>query len=403
MSEQLPSQEKSGSTITPKHQAGESVLVPRSPGSDERSGNIEVWNLTGEQDERGYYKAQSPVPEEKDGKVGLPSKWVPERALGDDIQGRLAEELALSRPGLTSEQLERGSEQPDEGVVEDLGEEAVETAGIDEPAPESDASGAVEADAEIEKSDEAIKAEIAMSTAEYKHRIERVMDQLAQDAKSGIRGIEGDIEEATGYLGALVRMVEDASSDLEKGWRQYDNGSYSEQTLVHMIEDARNSLHGSLSRLAYANGFSSTVHTRLSNLVQTFNQGKDLLSSSEHDFDAYIIGIKPAEIPTDTSTDQTQAEVDKWLDAVGEISQSLPKGELVPDAAGSLRTVSNMLDELTNQLRYGRFNRDQVVGDLREAVKRLTDVSKTVDTVRRRPILNSDALDNLRRSINQVA
>lgn len=409
MTEQLSSQEKSDSNIPSQHQAGEAILVPRSPGSGRRGGNIEVWNLTGHRDEKGNYFAQSTEPDVRDGKISFPGKWLHERALADDIQGRLAEELAASRPGITPEQMERG-EQLNEFVVEDLGEEAVEATGIEEPEHEEALPEEVidqpETEAEVkldlEKSDEAIKAEIIMSTAEYKHRIERTIDQLAQDAKSGIRGIEGDIEEATGYLSMLVRMVEDASTALDKGWRQYDNGSYSEQTLVHVIDDARNSLHGSISRLAYANGFSSTVHTRLGNLAQVFNQGKERLSTSEHDFDAWIIGMKASEKPTGTSTEQTQAEVDKWLEAVDEISQSLPKGELVPEAAGTLRMVSNMLDELESQLRQGRFNRDQVVNDMRGAVSRLKNVMDNADMIRKRPMLDSDVLEKLSRNIRQI-
>lgn len=396
-------------------------------------GQIQVWRLTGEKNAAGEYWAEGGEQEgvKEDGTPLFPGKYVSARNIGSERQGIRAQELAMNRPGLTPDQLERGSEQLREEVVADLGGEAVDTAGVDEPDPEaSDTPGpvlddifhhrvvesaagviqldsaneaqATKADVEVEQSDEAIKAEITMLTAEYKHRIARTMDQLAQDAQGGVRGVEGDIEEATGYLGALVRMVEEASSDLEKGWRQYDNGSYSEPTLAHMIEDARNSLHGALSRLAYANGFSSTVHTRLNNLAEAFNQGKVRLSTNEHDFDALMIGMNVTEKPSDTSTEQNQAEVDGWLNAVDEIAQSLPKGELVPDAVGNLRMVSNMLDEMTSQLRYGRFSRDQVIGDLRGAVKRLAGVVDSADMIRKRPILDTDALDKLQRSIKQM-
>ncbi len=374
------------------------VLVPR------QDGRISPWHLTGAVNSEGKYWAGANAGEieEKDGKIGRPGKYVHPKTIGDDIQSVLAEKLAMDRPGLTAEQLERG-ERPIEGAVEDLGKKAVEAAvdasDINEPEPALEPEPGADIETEAEKPDEAVEAEITMLTAEYKHRIERTLDQLAEDARNGVRGIEGDVEEATGYLHMLVRMVDDASTALDKGWRQYDNGSYSKQTLAHLVDDASNTLHGSISRLAYADGFSSTVSTRLRNLAEAFNQGKDRLAASEHDFDALMIDMKVAETPAGTSTESVQTEVDNWLEAIDEMGQSLPKGELVPDAATNLRTVLNMLDELTNQLRRGYSNHDQVVTDMRGAVNRLKNVIDSARNVDKRPIIDADALDKLRRGI----
>lgn len=111
-------------------------LMPRS-----KTGKIEVWHVDTADDgsltydEDGLIKLKAQKNEVIDGVEMKPTKGAKPEFFSDDIQGKIAESLALDRPGITPEQLERYAR-----VEEEIADVALEEAGVDNPDEDNEPS-----------------------------------------------------------------------------------------------------------------------------------------------------------------------------------------------------------------------------------------------------------------------
>lgn len=104
------------------------VLVPRN------NGNIEVWHRTGMLDGHGNHQVIGQFPEEIDGKMGIPEKYVPQELFQPEVQEDLASELGATYE--PSPEAPEGNFEANEelsNAQKNLGEQALDVVGVKSP------------------------------------------------------------------------------------------------------------------------------------------------------------------------------------------------------------------------------------------------------------------------------
>ena len=401
----------------------QTVLIRRSQQEGETVRRIETMRLSSYVDENGRRWAYQVEKDENGNEKVIAAKPIAEAGLTDEAQAALAEELALDRPGLTAEQWDRGvspevqtsievseHEPIPEEVIEEIGEEAVEAAGIEEPLPEVEESvleeAAVEAPQTEEVAEDGESSDAALEGVkrEYDRQVELVVETMQDEARASLSAIENQAHEIDARVQSLAYMEQSADS-LQKLLSNIDNGNYT-------IEMARTSLRNIAEQELYP--FMGASAALSADAYLEITRGLGRLNETVEDA-SYQLRVKQAayrqvrEQMLEGQEDSASIEADRTSEISGalsalqqecsELSQQMPalqeKGQGVHLA---LRKQAARIDMVIQESYSGRIDEDEIratIVELRELAEQrseLTVASKLEEFIgRTRQVLQQSA------------
>lgn len=303
-------------------------------------------HVAGQADERGRVFVEGQYEEEINGKVGIPGKMVALEALSEEVQAKLAEELAMSR-NPSPEELDMGM--PESSIDS---EPSFEDLASEQPNTESQIESLKE---DFNDTNEMIQA----GHNEYNRQIDLLVDHVAEDTHKTLGILERTVEESSSVIDRAAIEAEEVGALLKTMINKLEYEGYTpadvrtflvRQQTVDRLFRVRSSLMAAKNEMEH-------LKAPVESLEQSNREVIDVLFSREEQFEYFLNEVSSVE---DSATlERSEYSSSGKRDAINDVTIGV--NSLLRSAESIAETSSEYSDEIQQAIRHLELIEEAIV------------------------------------------